>query len=202
MSEHRCAYIDKQILFMSWDNRKDGWIPDMTMMDKYLEGGVRVYRPVDSEYLLVTMPGHILWPVKLDPYDILGVPELPWIPVAMQGVKEEEIDSFDEYILSSDEVILMSPIHETAPTVQPTVRPESRPTVQPRSDPIPLPVHIQTIVLERAESERKSCSISMEAIRKHTSTVTSCGHVFQKDAIQEWLTRHRTCPECRQICSI
>ena len=188
------------------------------MMDKYLEGGVRVYRPADSEYLLVTMPGHILWPVKLDPYDILSVPELPWIPVAMKGVNEDDIDSFDEYILSSDEVILMSPIHETAPTAQPTVRPTVQPTVQPMtrptvqptvqpmtrpgSDPIPLPVHIQTIVLERAESERKSCSISMEAIRKHTSTVTSCGHVFQKDAIQEWLTRHRTCPECRQICSI
>lgn len=198
MSEHRCAYVDKQILFMSWDNRKDGWIPDMTMMDKYLEGGVRVYRPADSEYLLVTMPGHILWPVKLDPYDILSVPELPWIPVAMKGVNEDDIDSFDEYILSSDEVILMSPIHETAPTVQPTVQPMTR----PGSDPIPLPVHIQTIVLERAEFERKSCSISMEPIRKHTSTVTSCGHVFQKDAIQEWLTRHRTCPECRQICSI
>ena len=67
MSEHRCAYVDKQILFMSWDNRKDGWVPDMTMMDTYLEGGVRVYRPADSEYLLVTMPGHILWPVKIDP---------------------------------------------------------------------------------------------------------------------------------------
>lgn len=200
MSDHRCAYVDKQILFMTWNNQKDGWIPDTETMDTYLEGGLRVYRPSDSEYLLVTMPGHILWPVKSDPYDILSVPELPWIPVAMQGVKEDEIDAFDEYILSSDEVILMSPVHP-APTSGGS-RPEARTSVRTKSEPIPLPVHIQAIVLERAESERKTCSISMEPIRKHTSTVTSCGHVFQKEAIQEWLSSHRTCPECRQICSI
>ena len=68
--------------------------------------------------------------------------------------------------------------------------------------PPPLPKHIQTVVLERAETEGQTCPITLTPIKSATATVTSCGHIFQTAAIQEWLSENQTCPECRQICSV
>jgi hypothetical protein len=42
----------------------------------------------------------------------------------------------------------------------------------------------------------------MEPIKKAAAAITSCGHVFQKEAIAEWMEGHDTCPECRQPFSI
>jgi hypothetical protein len=65
-----------------------------------------------------------------------------------------------------------------------------------------LPQHVIDIVLSAAETNRHICPITMESIRKTTAAVTSCGHVFQKAAIREWLQTHNTCPECRQPCIV
>jgi SUMO ligase MMS21 Smc5/6 complex component len=32
----------------------------------------------------------------------------------------------------------------------------------------------------------------------HSTTVTSCFHIFETDAIQTWLRGHTTCPVCKQ----
>ena len=68
--------------------------------------------------------------------------------------------------------------------------------------PAAFPPHLVESVLTTAEIERKLCPITMEPIRKETANITSCGHIFQKEAIHEWLQRNDTCPECRQLCSI
>ena len=217
--DQRCAYVDEEILFMSWNSRKDGWVPDMDTMREHRNGNLRVYQPADTEEYLVTMPGHILWPVKFDGTDILEVLEKPWAPVALQGMQEDEIDELDAYRITEPNppVILQVGIRIDAPL---TIRAldngfqeqlaaavlaslsSYRPRPKPESRPPALPKHIQEIVLERAEIEGKTCPITLTPIRKTTGSVTSCGHIFQTSAIQEWMTENYTCPECRQICSI
>jgi len=221
----RCAYVDTHILFMQWDGQKDGWIPDLSAMQQHREGNLRVYHPADAEEILVTMPGHVLWPVKFDGADIREVLEMPWVPSALQGMTEAEIDQLDAYRLSTDALsippILRVDVRINAPLTRVEVNIPSRfeeelaasilaslssyrhPTpVQPVQPPPLLPVHIRSIVLGHAESVNQTCSISLEPIRSTTASVTSCGHIFQTAAIQEWLSENQTCPECRKPCSV
>ena len=222
----RCAYIDTQILFMQWNGQKDGWIPDLTTMQQHRDGNLRVYHPTDAEEVLVTMPGHVLWPVKFDGEDIREVLEMPWVPAALQGMTEAEIDQLDAYRLSTDSQsappILRVDVRINAPLTRVEVNIPSRfeeelaatilaslssyrPPVQAIASSGPrlqLPAHIKAIVLGHAESINQTCSISLEPIRSTTASVTSCGHIFQTTAIQEWLSENQTCPECRQPCSV
>jgi len=71
---------------------------------------------------------------------------------------------------------------------------------QPR--PPAFPKHLADQVLVAAETAGQTCPITMEPIKKAAAAITSCGHVFQKEAIAEWMEGHDTCPECRQPCSI
>jgi hypothetical protein len=167
------------------------------------------------------MPGHVRWPTKFDGDDIREVLELPWVPSALQGMREDEIDELDAYRTGHPNLppILQVGIRINAPltlveldipsmfeermaaTIMASMSQYPKP-VQGRPPPPPLPRHIQTIVLERAESEGQTCPITLTPIKTATATVTSCGHIFQTAAIQEWLSENQTCPECRQICSV
>jgi len=97
---------------------------------------------------------------------------------------------------------------ETAITASLSHHPRTQTSREPRTPSHPsatsfrLPQHVVDIVLSAAEADRYSCPISMEPISKATGAVTSCGHVFQATAIQEWLQSNDTCPECRQPCSV
>jgi len=200
----RSAYVDSQILLMKWDDQKDGWIPDMSAMHEYHSGNLRIYNPSDAEEYLITMPGNVRWLVMFDGADVREIPEMPWIAFAIQGMLEMEIARLDEYLLTvpdEDEEVaaavlasLSSYSYSPSPSPSPSPRIESKPQ--------PLPAHIRTIVLERAESDGKTCPITLTPIRAPTASVTSCGHIFQAAAIQEWLSTNETCPECRQKCSI
>ena len=67
--------------------------------------------------------------------------------------------------------------------------------------PQPFPTHLVDQVLAAAEAAGQICAITMEPIKTTTAAVTSCGHIFQKAAIDHWMQDHDTCPECRQPCS-
>ena len=212
----RCAYVDTQILFMSWDSQKDGWVPDLATMQQHREGQLRVYEPSDNIGYLVTMPGHVRWETKFDGNDIREVLEFPWVPVALQGMREDEIDELDAYRLSTIPILhvdFLTPLtlielnipslfdERLAATILASLSAAQRPP-RPAQKPQPLPKHIRTIVLERAESDGQTCPITLTAIRSATASVTSCGHIFQTAAIQEWLSENETCPECRGVCSV
>jgi hypothetical protein len=214
----RCAYVDTQILFMSWDSQKDGWVPALSTMQQHREGQLRVYQPSDNSGYLVTMPGHIRWETKFDGDDIREVLEMPWVPAALQGMREDEIDELDAYRLTTIPTLhvdVAAPLtlielnipslfeERLAATILASLSATQRPQLQrPSQKPKPLPKHIQTIVLERAESDGTSCPITLTPIRRATASVTSCGHIFQTAAIQEWLSENETCPECRGVCSV
>jgi hypothetical protein len=63
-----------------------------------------------------------------------------------------------------------------------------------------LPAHVANIVLSDAISKNEVCPISSEPITKETGTVTSCGHVFCKESIDQWLSIKNECPVCKQSC--
>lgn len=68
----------------------------------------------------------------------------------------------------------------------------------------PIPLHVRKIVLEDAIRKAEACSISFELITIK-SVVTSCGHVFQEESIQKWLSNpssNHLCPMCKQPCCI
>ena len=221
--DQRCAYVDTQILFMSWNGQKDGWVPDLTTMQQHRDGKLRVYEPSDGEGYVVTMPGHVRWPTKFDGDDIREVLELPWVPSALQGMRDDEIDELDAYrtIAPNPPEILHVGIRINAPltlvelnipsmfeermaaTILASLSQYPKPVKGSQSQPPPpLPKHIQTVVLERAETDGQTCPITLTPIKSATATVTSCGHIFQTAAIQEWLSENETCPECRQCCSV
>lgn len=68
----------------------------------------------------------------------------------------------------------------------------------------PIPLHVRKLVIEDAIKKGDACSISFELITMK-SVVTSCGHVFQEESIQKWLSNsssNQCCPMCKQPCCI
>jgi len=65
-------------------------------------------------------------------------------------------------------------------------------------DVAPLPAHVASLVIREAVASNAICPITMEPIQTDSAPVTTCGHVFQRAALQEWLRTNATCPECRQ----
>jgi hypothetical protein len=67
-----------------------------------------------------------------------------------------------------------------------------------------MPPHIVRLVIADAISKKECCPISCDDITMENATVTSCGHVFTKVAIQTWLSNPSSkglCPVCKQRCS-
>jgi len=63
-----------------------------------------------------------------------------------------------------------------------------------------LPRRIAWILAEDAGKNGDKCSITMELISPITAAVTTCFHCFEHEAIQTWMERHTTCPQCRDPC--
>ena len=71
----------------------------------------------------------------------------------------------------------------------------SRP-ISPSVDTLPL--HVVIILKETAMKNGDTCPISFEPITMANSIVTSCGHIFTKEAFKMW--GKNTCPTCRKKC--
>ena len=66
-----------------------------------------------------------------------------------------------------------------------------------------IPKRIAWLIAEEASKAEESCPILSEPISPVTSAVTTCFHVFDHDAINEWFTRNPVntkCPVCRDPC--
>lgn len=69
----------------------------------------------------------------------------------------------------------------------------------PTCDPIPL--FVAEALLDRAIAAEETCAISMEPLQKGATTVTSCFHAFQREALAVWRAKHTSCPVCKKTCS-
>jgi hypothetical protein len=66
-----------------------------------------------------------------------------------------------------------------------------------------LPKRIAWLIAEDACKAGETCPISTNEISPITSSVTTCYHVFETEAINEWIQRHpinTPCPVCRKPC--
>jgi hypothetical protein len=67
---------------------------------------------------------------------------------------------------------------------------------------VPMPMHIADIIARDAVIRNEVCPITMENISLENYAVTSCFHVFDRDAIAIWRTTNTTCPVCKQECIV
>jgi len=78
----------------------------------------------------------------------------------------------------------------------------------PIDEEIPVPCPIQqslkphTIRAIIKDAVGTDCPITFEPIQETTSAVTTCQHVFKREAIVEWLKKNTTCPVCREECEV
>ncbi len=118
----------------------------------------------------------------------------------------EKADIYDRDPNSSEFITPIPPrvmsIHYSLPTpVAPVpVAPVAAPVLRPLPTRKALPQHVANIVLADAISKNEICPISSEDITKENGSVTSCGHVFCKESIDEWLSIKNECPVCKQAC--
>lgn len=116
-------------------------------------------------------------------------------------VDESEIELYETHRIPT---LLIPMTYDLIRVMRPPPPPPQRPP-PPLPDavaPKPFPRHLVAAVLANATAERKICPITMEPITPETATVTSCGHVFQTEAIKHWLRLedggNAICPECRE----
>jgi hypothetical protein len=65
-----------------------------------------------------------------------------------------------------------------------------------------IPTRIARMIATDAVEREEVCPITMETITMETCAVTSCFHVFERDSLAMWHTVHKTCPVCKQGCSV
>jgi len=61
------------------------------------------------------------------------------------------------------------------------------------------PHTLRAIILQSVGTD---CPISFEPIVEVSAAVTTCQHVFKRDAIERWLLANTTCPVCREDCEL
>lgn len=63
----------------------------------------------------------------------------------------------------------------------------------------PIPRFVAELIRKDAISKEEQCPISLTPIQDcKRVTLTSCYHLFEEDAIREWLKTKSTCPKCMQ----
>jgi len=226
-STDRRAYIDpatNEVLLLEWKRVGDqeGWIPAVDILRAWQTGLLEVCKPSTSPEF-ITMPDRIRWPCLtpeeernilrllnkpwISPRMIVrpaaaGPPSLPPAPAARPPVVVRLQPPQHPLIrLMMQMPLTPFPPAATSPFVVPTAvfaAPAAvfaAPAAKPA--PTPFPRHLIAPVLAHAEATKAICPISLEPITKENATVTSCGHIFQTEAIATWLTDHTICPECR-----
>lgn len=218
------------LLFLCRSRATGLWEPDVAALDAWRTAGTRIYavRPdlfvtlPDQRFWPLMNPTearHIAW-----------VPAGPWIPAGTDVWVPEQtmatVFALDAALTNPDHVgpIPDLPGNQNAMEIlQPTLdysampafadrarRPpppvyadaaEDEEDTEPLLPPPPMPAHVAALVIRDAVERRAICPITMDPIREGWAAVTSCGHVFHRTAIEEWLKRHTTCPECRQLCA-
>ena len=92
-----------------------------------------------------------------------------------------------------------------------TMIPPNSPTVVPENvdesttppfyiDEAVITHHVISLIenLIVVDQEEETCPISMVTLNAQNTLKTSCGHSFEDNALNRWLTNHTTCPVCRR----
>lgn len=61
-----------------------------------------------------------------------------------------------------------------------------------------IPQRIAWVIAENASQKGEVCPITLDTITPTSASVTSCFHVFQKDALNTWFLTNSKCPLCKE----
>lgn len=197
--------------------------PDYTAHTLWRLGVLHIYRPGDWPNILVSVDPHgerTDWSFQTPSSHPL--PPHPWISYdeVTYGLADTEIVAFDIWRRSDrrephpqvwdeyDRPVLaclprtplaLTPPLPSAPPASPAPHPVRQPdlsapaaAVAP-SGRLPLPPHIQRIVIDATIAAGATCPVTMEPITADTAVITPCGHVFGT----ELTPRVSLCPVCR-----
>lgn len=143
--------------------------------------------------LRITTEGYFL---KHDTMIVPIVETTAVLPSVMRGTEYTGIApaNTDEYVVQQN----LWRLHPPPALVPDPPRP---PVILKRK--VPIPRRIAWLIAEDAQKQGETCAITMEDISPLTAAVTTCFHVFNADALNQWVERHRTqpvipCPVCRK----
>ena len=196
MSQRR-AYISNDGVVLLAMSVGGVWIQHDTAMEDYRRGISRIFRPYED--LIVTATAEedpVTWPVMQEAETrqsrISHTISIPMGDIIGPSVSYDDIPEFMEFLSqgSMQNIEILSPrLSFPAPTPEPVIT--------------PMPKHVVQILLERAEVDGAHCPISGSPITVATGAVTTCGHLFERTAIEMWFAQGvYTCPECRASCRI
>jgi hypothetical protein len=184
--------------------------PDYTAHTLWRLGVLHIYRPGDWPNILVSVDPHgerTDWSFQTPSSHPL--PPHPWISYdeVTYGLADTEIVPFDIWRRGDrrephpihweefDRPVLAclprTPLGPTPP--RPSAPPASPAAAVAPSGRLPLPPHIQRIVIDAAIASGATCPVTMESITTETAVITPCGHVFGT----ELTPRVSLCPVCR-----
>jgi hypothetical protein len=188
------------VLFLEWNTHNKTWEESHTLLEEYRHGSVHTFAS-PSRRSYITFYGEdrqrIEWPLLTDSKDIhqkaRGIPE----NVILKSIPFDVLTEFDAWLFA--ERIGRQPPSPSAQLQEVLESVETKPKPKTKPPSNPLPKHVQEILLADAVRTKKDCPIAMEPITLANGSVTSCGHIFTKEALTHWLKQHYTCPECRSI---
>lgn len=73
---------------------------------------------------------------------------------------------------------------------------------EPARAPLTLQAFTIRALISHAIKENMTCPISMNAIEENSACVTTCQHIFERQAIERWFQDNSRCPVCRQESSV
>lgn len=189
-----------------------GWGVDVRTMDSWRTGRLRIYKPIDTAFVhtvAIASKTTTRWQplAPEEEPDVRVLMPKPWIPdgQAMEDLCEEDIPTIEtalateashEYLNDILRPALVMEFSYTPVTIAPPPAAPAAPAA-PRPPATAFPAHLIGPVLAHAAASKALCPITMEPIVAATATVTSCGHIFQAAALEQWLRSRRLCPECR-----
>ncbi len=195
MSQRR-AYISESGVVLLAMSVRGLWAPHDTAMEDYRRGVTRIFRPYEDLIVTAAIEEEpASWPVMreaetLQPRVSLSTSLfIPMTDIIGPEVPYDEIPEFIESLSQDSMQTLIPQLSFPASPVEPAVT--------------SLPKHVIKILLEKAEKDQTSCPITGSPVTVETGAVTTCGHIFEKSAIESWFAQGAyTCPTCRASCRI
>ena len=117
-------------------------------------------------------------------------------PLTAVGIRTLFLKSFHEKI---PEVLEEAYVEDETESVEDEISVDEEISVPCPIQQILKPHTIRAIIKDAVGTD---CPITFEPIQETTSAVTTCQHVFKREAIVEWLKKNTTCPVCREECQV
>jgi len=131
--------------------------------------------------------------IQLDTYSFLSTDAPSFYPVCSAKIK-----SRGPLTAVGIRTLFLKSFHEKIPGLIEEAHEEEIPVPCPIQQCL-KPHTIRAIVKAAVGTD---CPISFESIQEATAAVTTCQHVFKREAIIQWLKKNTTCPVCRDECEV